>query len=98
MNFLQVNITFYDAVNIMHHVIITRNPYPYTDKFVFLDVTFDKDQQIRCWRIYRICKCTYCCRISKISNSVWKLMIVSPRLGKLSILPTSLDISDIRQD
>ena len=72
MNFLQVNITFYDAVNIMHHVIITRNPYPYTDKFVFLDVTFDKDQQIRCWRIYRICKCTYCCRISKISNSVWK--------------------------
>ena len=26
-----VNITFYDAVNIIHDVIRTPNPFPYTD-------------------------------------------------------------------
>ena len=28
--FLRVNVTFYDAVNIIHDVIITGNLYPYT--------------------------------------------------------------------
>ena len=35
MEILQVNIRFYDAVNIIYDVIITTNPYPYTAKFVF---------------------------------------------------------------
>ena len=36
MNFLRVNITFNDAVNITHDI-ITRNLYPYTAK-VMLEV------------------------------------------------------------
>ena len=34
MHFLRVNVTFYDAVNIIHDVITTRNPFPYTAKFM----------------------------------------------------------------
>ena len=55
MNFLWVNVTFYDAVNIVHDVIITLNPYPYTAKFVFVGDRINKDQQMRCLKIYRIC-------------------------------------------
>ena len=32
--FFRVNVTFYDAVNIIHDVIITANPFPYTAKCV----------------------------------------------------------------
>ena len=41
MHFLRVNrvnVTFYDAVNIIHDVITTANPFPYTAKFIFVDV------------------------------------------------------------
>ena len=38
MHFLTVNVTFYDAVNMIHDVIITANPFPYTAKFMFVCV------------------------------------------------------------
>ena len=38
LDFLQVNVTSYDAVSIIHDVIITPYPNPYTDKFVFVVV------------------------------------------------------------
>ena len=34
MNFLWVNVTFYDTVNIILDIIVPPNPYPYTVKFV----------------------------------------------------------------
>ena len=42
MHFLQVNVTFYDAVNVIHDVITTANPFPYTAKFMFVGVKNDK--------------------------------------------------------
>ena len=47
MLFLLVNVTFYDAVNMIHCVIITPNPFPYTAKFMFVGVRNNKTQQIR---------------------------------------------------
>ena len=41
------NITFYDAVNIIHDVITTRNAFPYTAKFMFVGVRSNETQQIR---------------------------------------------------
>ena len=38
---------FYDAINIIHDVIIIPYPYSYTAKFVFIGVRINKDQQIR---------------------------------------------------
>ena len=38
MHFLRVNVTFYDAVNMIHDVITTRDPFPYTAKFMFVGV------------------------------------------------------------
>ena len=45
--FCGVNRTFYDAVNMIHDVIITANPFPYTAKFMFVGVRNNKIQQIR---------------------------------------------------
>ena len=45
--FLRVNVTFYDAVNMIHDVITTVNPFPYTAKFMFVGVRNNKTQQIR---------------------------------------------------
>ena len=36
MHFLRVNATFYDAVNMIHDVISTANPFPDTAKFMFV--------------------------------------------------------------
>ena len=47
MHFLQVNVTFYDAVNVIHDVITTANPIPYTAKFMFAGVRNSKTQQMR---------------------------------------------------
>ena len=44
MHFLQVNVTFYDAVNVIHDVITTADPIPYTAKFMFAN---NKTQQIK---------------------------------------------------
>ena len=35
MHFLRVNVTFYDTVNMIHDVITTADPTPYTAKFMF---------------------------------------------------------------
>ena len=35
MHFLRVNVTFHDAVNMIHDVITTANQFPYTAKFMF---------------------------------------------------------------
>ena len=47
MNFLRVNVTFYDAVNVIYDVITTTNPIPYTAKFMFVGVRNNKTQQMR---------------------------------------------------
>ena len=54
MHFLRVNIKFYDAVSMLHDVIITTNPFPYIAKFMFVGVRNNKTQQVRCWKINRI--------------------------------------------
>ena len=45
--FWRVNVTFYDAVNMIHDVITTPNPFSYTAKFMFVGVRHNKTQQIR---------------------------------------------------
>ena len=52
--FLRVNVTFYDAVNIIHDVISKPNPFPYTAKFMFVGVRNNKTQQNRHCKINRI--------------------------------------------
>ena len=47
MRSLRVNVTFYDAVNVIHDVITTSNPFPYTAKFKFVGVRNNKTQQVR---------------------------------------------------
>ena len=47
MHFLRVNVTLYEAVNIIHDVITTPNPFPYTAKIMFVGVRNNKTQQIR---------------------------------------------------
>ena len=42
MHILRVNVTFYDAVIIIHDVITTRNPFPYTAKFMFVVLEIKK--------------------------------------------------------
>ena len=45
--FCAVNGTFYHAVSMIHEVITTANPFPYTAKFMFDGVRNNKTQQIR---------------------------------------------------
>ena len=45
--FSEVNVTFYDAVNVIHDVITTGNPFPNTAKFMFAGVRNNKTQQVR---------------------------------------------------
>ena len=47
MHFLRVNVTFYDAVNVNHDVFKTANPFPCTDKFMFVGVRNNKTQQVK---------------------------------------------------
>ena len=47
MHFLLVNVTFYDAVNMIHDVSTTANPFPSTAKVIFVGVRNNKTQQIR---------------------------------------------------
>ena len=37
----------YDVVNMIHYVIRTADPFPYTAKFMFVGVRHNKTQQIR---------------------------------------------------
>ena len=47
MRFLWVNVTFYDAVNMLHDVITTTNLFQYTAKFMFDGFRNNKTQQMR---------------------------------------------------
>ena len=47
MRFLRVNGTFFDAVNVIHDVITTADPFQYTDKFIFVGFRNNKTEQIR---------------------------------------------------
>ena len=47
-HFLSVNVTFSDAVNMIHDVITIANPFPYNAKFMFVGVRNSKTQQVRC--------------------------------------------------
>ena len=47
MHFLRVNVMFYDAVTMIHDVIITANPFPYTASFMFVSVGNNKTQQVK---------------------------------------------------
>ena len=47
MHILRVNVTDYDAVNIIREVITTPNPFPYTAKFMFVGDRNNETQQIR---------------------------------------------------
>ena len=48
MHFLRVNVTFYDAVNMIHDVNTTANPSPSTAKFTCVGARNNKTQQVRC--------------------------------------------------
>ena len=45
MYFLRVNVTFHDAVNMIHDVITTANPFPSTAKFMLVVVRNNKTNQ-----------------------------------------------------
>ena len=45
--FMWENVTFYDAVNIIHDFITTPYPFPYNTEFMFVGVRHNKTQQIR---------------------------------------------------
>ena len=47
MRFRWVNVTYYDAVNMIHGVITTANPFPYTAKLMFVSFRNNKTQHIR---------------------------------------------------
>ena len=47
MHFLQVNITFYDAVSVIHDVTTTANQIPYTYEFMLVGSRSNKTRQIR---------------------------------------------------
>ena len=47
MNFLRVNVTFYDVVSVIHDVIRTAYPFLHTAKFMSVGVRKNKTQQIR---------------------------------------------------
>ena len=47
MHFLQVSVTFYDAVNMIHDVISTANQFPDIAKFMFVGVRNNNKKKIR---------------------------------------------------
>ena len=47
MHLVRVNVTFYNAVNMIHDVITTANLFPYNAKFMFEDARNNKTQQLR---------------------------------------------------
>ena len=46
MHFLQVNVTFYGTVNMIHDVISTANQFSDTAKFMLVGVRNNKTQQV----------------------------------------------------
>ena len=47
MHFLRVNVTFNDAVSMVHDVIRTANPIPYVAKSMVVGFRKNKTQQVR---------------------------------------------------
>ena len=47
MHFLWVNVAFYDAVNMIHDVIRTADPFPYAAKFMLVGVRNNKNQTLK---------------------------------------------------
>ena len=47
MHFLRVNVTFQDAVNMIHDVIRTTNLFTYTANFMFVGIRNNKTQTIQ---------------------------------------------------
>ena len=47
MHFLWVNAKFYDAESMIHDVITSASPFPYTVKFMFVRVRNNKAQQTK---------------------------------------------------
>ena len=43
MHFLRLNVKFYDAVNMIHDVISTSNPFPDAAQFIFVGVRNNKE-------------------------------------------------------
>ena len=50
MHFLQVNARFHEAVNVIHDVITTADPIPYTAKFMFGGVRYNKHSESIAWQ------------------------------------------------
>ena len=47
MHFVRINVTFYDAVSMIHDVITTANLFPYTAKLMFDGARNNKSEQFR---------------------------------------------------
>ena len=52
MHFLRVNVKFHDEVNMIHDIVATSDPFPYTAKVRVVGVRNNKN--IRHWRINRM--------------------------------------------
>ena len=95
MHFPRVNVTLYDTVNIIHDVSRTAHPFPHTAKFIIVGVRNNKIKKNQKLKMNRIR--TYCCLISKISNSVGRKDNFLAKARKVSFMPTELDMFDIPQ-
>ena len=80
MRFLQVNVTFYDAVNVIHDVITTADPILYTAKFMVECVRNNKTQQMKRWKINRILYVYSVVVYQKYLTRLGEMIILSPRL------------------
>ena len=69
MHFLSVNVTFYDAVNMIHDVIGTDNSFTYTAKFIFVGVRKDRIEYVHSVVVYQ-----------KYLTRLGEMIIFSPRL------------------
>ena len=67
--FLRVNVTFFDAVNMIHDVITTANPFPYTAKFMFVGVRNSPIEYVHSVVIYQ-----------RFLTRLGEMIIFSPRL------------------
>ena len=91
MQFLRVNVTFYDAVNMIHDVITTAKPLPYTAKFILVGVRNNKTCQM-----LKDIEYVYSVAVYQKYLTVGRNDDFLAKAKKLLILPTSLDIFDIR--
>ena len=92
---LLVNVTFYDAVNMIHDFITTANPFQYTANFIFSVLEIIK---INKSDIERLIEYVYSVVVyQKYLNRLGELIILSSRFENYQFSQISLDIFDIRQ-